>query len=116
MEMRNLKYNHAGTVDAEINHLTYGWIPCTLSPDDGSTAPLYAEAISGIHGAIAAYSKPLALIEAEAAAELARLATVARLQRFAASQATTPTTLPQVAASLAILFEAVDALNKKLGS
>ena len=59
MEMRNLKYNHAGTVDAEINHPVYAWIPCTLSPDDAVTAPLHAEAISGKHGVIASYVAPI---------------------------------------------------------
>ena len=58
MEMRNLKYNHAGTVDAEINHPVCGWIPCTLSANDPPTSAIHAEALSGIHGQIATYVAP----------------------------------------------------------
>ena len=34
MEFRNSQYNHAGTIDCEINHAVYGWIPFTASPND----------------------------------------------------------------------------------
>ena len=68
MEMRNLKYNHIGTIDVEINHLVYGWIPCTLSPNDPPTAEKHAEALSGVHGAIAPYVKSAETIAAEATA------------------------------------------------
>ena len=83
MEMRNLKYNHAGTVDAEINHPTYGWIPCTLSPDDAPTAAMHAEAISGVHGAIAAADPPPALTAADfTAAVQAHLDATARTRNY----------------------------------
>lgn len=60
MEARNLRYNRLGTVDMEINHSTYGWIPFTASPEDteerGRT--LYAQALNGDFGAIAPYAAP----------------------------------------------------------
>ncbi|WP_044547581.1 hypothetical protein [Mesorhizobium japonicum] len=34
MEYRNAAFNQFGTVDLEINHPEYGWIPFTASPDD----------------------------------------------------------------------------------
>jgi hypothetical protein len=34
MEIRNPVYNAFGTIDCEINHSDYGWIPFTASPDD----------------------------------------------------------------------------------
>jgi hypothetical protein len=34
MEYRNPRYNRFGTIDVEINHPAFGWIPFTASPDD----------------------------------------------------------------------------------
>lgn len=34
MEYRNPQFNHLGTIDVEINHPAFGWIPFTASPDD----------------------------------------------------------------------------------
>ena len=34
MEIRNPVYNAFGTIDCEINHPQFGWIPFTASPDD----------------------------------------------------------------------------------
>ena len=34
MEYRNPVYNQYGTIDCEINHPDYGWIPFTAAPDD----------------------------------------------------------------------------------
>lgn len=34
MDYRNPAYNHRGTIDCEINHPVYGWIPFTADPDD----------------------------------------------------------------------------------
>jgi len=36
MEYRNATYNEWGTIDCEINHEDFGWIPFTASPDDVS--------------------------------------------------------------------------------
>ncbi len=60
MDARNLAYNAHGTVDMEIDHPIYGWIPFTASPDDSEQLgrDLYAEAIAGTLGTIAAYVTP----------------------------------------------------------
>lgn len=34
MNYRNATYNARGTIDCEIEHPDYGWIPFTASPDD----------------------------------------------------------------------------------
>lgn len=34
MDNRNAAYNQFGTIDLEINHPEFGWIPFTASPDD----------------------------------------------------------------------------------
>lgn len=34
MRIRNTKYNVHGTINCEIEHPKYGWIPFTASPDD----------------------------------------------------------------------------------
>lgn len=61
METRNLKYNSCGTVDMEINHPAYGWIPFTASPDDTEAhgKELYAAAIAGTLGIITPYVAPI---------------------------------------------------------
>lgn len=59
MEHRNLKYNRHGTIDCEINHPRYGWIPFTASvaDPDPSTAAIYAAIMEG-GKPIAAYVEP----------------------------------------------------------
>lgn len=49
MEHRNAKYNRHGTVDCEVNHPKFGWIPFTASPDDVEELgkELYAEVTKG---------------------------------------------------------------------
>lgn len=34
MEIRNIKFNQFDTIDCEINHPVYGWIPFTADPND----------------------------------------------------------------------------------
>lgn len=34
MDIKNAKYNYRGTIDCEIEHPVYGWIPFTADPDD----------------------------------------------------------------------------------
>ena len=34
MQIKNFSFNSSGTVDCEIAHPVYGWIPFTASPDD----------------------------------------------------------------------------------
>ena len=43
MNYKNAKQNENGTIDCDIEHPVYGWIPATLSPDDEETAELYEE-------------------------------------------------------------------------
>ena len=45
MEYRNPVLNAFGTVDCEIDHPQFGWIPFTASPDDAVGAAIYAEAV-----------------------------------------------------------------------
>jgi hypothetical protein len=41
MEYRNAQYNQFGTIDCEVNHADYGWIPITASQDDPNTNGLF---------------------------------------------------------------------------
>lgn len=60
MNARNPKHNAAGTIDLEIEHPEYGWVPFTASPDDAAAAgaDLYAAAMAGDYGPIAEYAPP----------------------------------------------------------
>lgn len=57
MEFRNCRYTKAGTVNCEINHPQYGWIPFHATPDDVEQhgREIYAEAIKG---EVAPYEPP----------------------------------------------------------
>lgn len=44
-QIRNVAFNAAGTIDIEYEHPEFGWIPCTVSPDDSATADLHALAL-----------------------------------------------------------------------
>ena len=59
---KNLIYNAHGTVDMEIDHPQYGWIPFTANPNDSEQLgrDLYAAAIAGTLGTIAPYVQSLA--------------------------------------------------------
>jgi hypothetical protein len=58
MNARNPQYNAFGTIDLEIDHPQYGWIPFTASPDDPGGADIYAQAIAGEFGDVAEYVAP----------------------------------------------------------
>lgn len=60
MEARNPQFNAHGTIDLEIEHPQYGWIPFTASPDDPEDygRQIYAEAIAGQFGEITPYVPP----------------------------------------------------------
>lgn len=58
MNARNPKHNAAGTVDLEIEHPDYGWIPFTASPNDAAGAELYAQALAGGFGPVGPYVAP----------------------------------------------------------
>jgi hypothetical protein len=38
---KNAHYNRWGTIDCDINHPEFGWIPTTLAPDDPPTAEMF---------------------------------------------------------------------------
>lgn len=61
MQTRNLKYNENGSIDMEIEHDAYGWIPFTASPDDSAALgrELHAAALAGNLGSIITFVKPL---------------------------------------------------------
>lgn len=60
MNAKNPKYNDFGSIDLEIEHPVYGWIPFTASPDDVEEhgRKIYAEAIEGKFGVVAPYVPP----------------------------------------------------------
>lgn len=45
MNYRNVQFNHLGTIDCELEHPDYGWIPFTANPEDVEQLgrDLYAE-------------------------------------------------------------------------
>jgi len=69
MQVRNLQYNALGTIDCELEHPAYGWIPYTASPDDSdeSCRALHAAILDGDHGEIAVYVAPVLSIDEQAA-------------------------------------------------
>lgn len=58
--MRNARYNHAGSIDCEINHPVHGWIPFTADPTDSEEfgRMVHQAALDGAAGEIAAYIPP----------------------------------------------------------
>lgn len=58
MNARNPKHNAAGTIDLDIEHPEYGWVPFTASPGDEAGAGLYAAAVAGDYGPVAEYVPP----------------------------------------------------------
>lgn len=58
MNARNPKYGAFNTIDLEIEHQIYGWIPFTADPSDPAGAELYAAAQSGDFGSVAEYVQP----------------------------------------------------------
>mgnify|MGYP001301195200 CR=1 FL=1 len=58
--VRNPRYNQSGTIDCELDHPVYGWIPFTASPDDPEQhgRELYARIIAGEFGEIAPHVEP----------------------------------------------------------
>lgn len=66
MNVRNPKYNAVGTIDCEIEHPVYGWIPFTASPDDTEEQgkEIYEKALLETYGAVAEYTPPVLTTEA----------------------------------------------------
>lgn len=55
VEIINPKYNSNGTIDIEMNHPVFGWIPFTASPDDVEEHGriIYQALVNGEFGPIA---------------------------------------------------------------
>lgn len=85
MDVRNPKYNHVGSIDCEINHPSFGWIPFTANPNDVEPlgVEIYTMAVAGEFGAIAQYVAPLPTLEDYDAALTAHLDSVAQSKRYA---------------------------------
>lgn len=68
---KNPKYNANGSIDVEVNHPVYGWIPFTASPTDTESHGLliYQAAVSGSFGDVAPYIKSQEEFSFEALAE-----------------------------------------------
>lgn len=71
MNFRNAQYNQFGTIDCEINHPQFGWIPFTADPND--VEPIGAEVFNAAKGSAAPYVEP--------PIDLEQLAAEARSQR-----------------------------------
>lgn len=46
MDFRSPVFNGFGTIDVEVDHPVFGWIPLTASEDDPETAAIYAAALA----------------------------------------------------------------------
>ena len=71
MNYRKAKYNSFGTIDCEIKHPVYGWIPFTADSND--VEPLGAQVFNAAKDSASAYVEP--------PVDLTALATQARSQR-----------------------------------
>jgi hypothetical protein len=60
MQARNPKRTASVSIDLEIDHPQYGWIPFTASPDDVEPMgrELYEQAVAGDFGPVAEYVAP----------------------------------------------------------
>ena len=63
MNFKNQSYNQFGTIDCEIEHPKYGWIPFTATPDDPETADIYNQII--VAGNIKTYTPKVKNLGAE---------------------------------------------------
>ena len=65
MQVKNPQYNTLNTIDCEIEHPQFGWIPFTASPDDTEQTgrDIYAQAVAGDYGPVAPYTAPAKLPE-----------------------------------------------------
>lgn len=84
MKIKTPRFNSLGSIDCEIEHPQFGWIPFTASPDDNTELgrSLYAALMTGEHGEIPAFqphqptaTELCALIDS--AADAARMSVVA---------------------------------------
>lgn len=73
LQARNPRWNHAGTIDLEVDFPGEGWLPFTAHPTEGTHGPdLYARALAGEFGEVAPYEPiPMTMEEKIAAARAA---------------------------------------------
>ena len=59
MEIKNPRYNKLGTIDLDMNHPVYGWIPFTASPDDVEKYGklIFEKAKAGKYGEVKPYTE-----------------------------------------------------------
>ena len=74
MNIRNAAFNRFGTIDCEIEHPKFGWIPFTASPDDPEKLGKDIHAVA-IKGTVTPYVAPqvLAVIPASVSARQFKL-------------------------------------------
>lgn len=87
MQVKNLKYNQLGTIDCEIEHPVYSWIPFTASPDDSEPlgVQIYNRGMSGEFGVIEPYTPEEVVISVPSVVTM-RQARLALLQQGLLSQ------------------------------
>lgn len=53
--IRNPRYNNVGTIDCELEHPIFGWIPFTANPNDVEEHGryLYQQIVNGVYGPVA---------------------------------------------------------------
>lgn len=81
MQFRNAQHNAFGTIDCEIEHPVYGWIPFTADPND--VEPLGAEVFNAAKGTAATYVAPVIDPAATLAAERASMVCTPAQMRLA---------------------------------
>ncbi len=61
LELKNPKHNTDGSIDLELNHPKFGWIPFTASPNDTEQhgRVIFEDAASGKYGEVAPYVAPV---------------------------------------------------------
>lgn len=69
MEFRNAQFTASGTIDCEIEHPQFGWIPFTADPND--VEPIGAEVFNAAKDSAAPYVAPPEPTPAEIEAQLA---------------------------------------------
>lgn len=57
MNFRNAQFTASGTIDCEIDHPHFGWIPFTADPND--VEPIGAEVFDAAKGSAAPYDPPV---------------------------------------------------------
>ncbi len=81
MDIRNPRYNADETIDCEINHPQYGWIPFTAHPQDPEGKEIWIRCKAGEAGEVARYVAPEISFEEQRAEWLNNVDMVANAKR-----------------------------------